>query len=93
MTMTTSYTISTTSTTTYLGHWPLISCGFHQIPLPGPRYSLEMDGFAGRPYGIYATDDLCCKKVSLWFACLHFIAKPVLTTNMQPVHLCLDLTI
>eukprot|EP00435_Cladocopium_sp_Y103_P045657 s1359_g13.t1 len=37
MTMTTSYTISTTSTTTYTG----------------PRYFLEMDGFTGRPYGIY----------------------------------------
>lgn len=40
MTMTTSYTISTTSTTTYTG----------------PRYFLEMDGFTGRPYGIYVND-------------------------------------
>lgn len=40
MTLTTSYTISTTSTTTYTG----------------PRYSLEMDGFTGRPYGIYVND-------------------------------------
>lgn len=28
-----------------------------QIDLWGPRYFLEMDGFTGRPYGIYATDE------------------------------------
>lgn len=39
-TFTTSFTVTTTTSTTYTG----------------PRYFLEMDGFTGRPYGIYATD-------------------------------------
>ena len=37
--------------------WHLASKKPIQIDLGGPRYFLEMDGFTGRPYGIYATDE------------------------------------